>query len=97
MNVCSKVGKLGTFRREPPRTSTATIANVKTSPSLLTGPPPRTSGAAHADMLPALESHWTLVIELSPRMMGINPKSVSRAWPFPSIRMFAFKFVVVNI
>ena len=51
MNVCSKSEKVRKVKFPSKislvRTSTATIAKVKTSPSLLAGPPPKISGAAH--------------------------------------------------
>ena len=77
-------------------TSTATIANVKTSPSLLAGPPFKISGAAHVVAFVVLDSRG-LANENSPRMTNVSPKSVSRAWPSLSIRMFPFGFVGVNI
>ena len=76
-------------------TSITTIANVKTSPSLLTGLPSKISGAAHVVALSALGPTGE-AIDFSPRTMVVNPKSVRRAWPSPSIRMFVFKFVGIQ-
>ena len=77
------------------RTSTATIANVKTSPSLLAGPPSNISGAAQVAVFAMLES-WGLTTEFSPRTIDVSPKSVRRARPSPSIRMFPFELVGIN-
>ena len=100
MNVCSKTNRMRNLELLPgtslARTSTVTIENVKTSPSLLSGPPLKISGAAHVVVFVTVGSR-ALTGDPSPRMMDVSPKSVSRTRPSPSIRMFAFEFVGIRI
>jgi hypothetical protein len=60
VNVCSKTRKVGGMELLPEiplaHTSTATIANVNISPSLLAGPPSNISGAAHVVVFAVSES-----------------------------------------
>lgn len=76
----------------PVHTSAATIANMKTSTSCVTVPPFKIPGAVHAVATAGL-GPWGRVSELFPPIMDVKPKSVRRAWPSLSIRMFAFAFI----
>lgn len=92
----SEVDKYPTNAPTVAHTSTATIENVKMSPSLVTAPPLKISGAAHV-VVPATLMSWGGRVELSSRPIDVSPKSVRRAWPFLSTRTFTLEFVSTNI
>ena len=73
-------------------TSAATIPNVKASPAFVRGPPSEISGAAQVVAIVRLAS-GRLTADWFPRTTDARPKSVRRAWPFSSIKTFAFEFV----